>query len=323
MKIFVSHDFENKPEFENLTEWLSKDDVPYWDPLEVRPGRSLRDQLREAVEQCCACVFVATRKSVESSWCGAELGAFWGAGKPIIVYLAEASMAEDELPPIVRGDVWERKISRIVARAKELVSQAAAPSVSMTNTVHVGAMTSEQLEKLIQSAVSLAVAATKTSGQSGGVEAFGAAASGAAGHILEGARAAERIVERSGESWRRNVLWVDDRPNNNTHERKAMELVGIEFTLALSTAEALEMLSKRRFAAIISDMGRREGPREGYVLLEALRRVDTHTPYFIYAGSNAPAHKREAAARGAQGTTNHPGELFEMVMRALPENSAA
>jgi CheY-like chemotaxis protein len=321
MKIFVSHDFDNKPEFENLAERLAQDDVPYWDPLEVRPGRSLRDQLREAVEQCCACVFVATRKSVESSWCGAELGAFWGAGKPIIVYLAEASMTEDELPPIVRGDVWERKISRIAARAKELVSQTVVPAVSTTQAVHVGTMTSEQLEKLIQSAVSLAVAAGKT--QSAGAEAFGEAAKGAAGQILEGARATERIIERSGESWRRQVLWVDDRPDNNVHERKAMELLGIHFTLALSTAEALEMLSSRRFAAIISDMGRREGPREGYVLLEALRKVDTQTPYFIYAGSNAPAHKREAAARGAQGTTNNPRELFDMVMRALPENSAA
>jgi len=28
------------------------------------------------------------------------------------------------------------------------------------------------------------------------------------------------------------VLWVDDRPNNNVYERKAMEAVGIHFTLA-------------------------------------------------------------------------------------------
>jgi hypothetical protein len=65
-------------------------------------------------------------------------------------------------------------------------------------------------------------------------------------------------------------------------------------------------------------MGRKEGPREGYVLLEALRMTDKTTPYFIYAGSAADHHRREAALRGAQGTTNSARELVEMVTRALP-----
>jgi len=97
-----------------------------------------------------------------------------------------------------------------------------------------------------------------------------------------------------------------------------MESMGLEFTLALSTKEALHILTTRRFAAIISDMGRKEGPREGYILLEALRAHDNVTPFFIYASSRAPQHRREAALRGAQGTTNVADELVEMVTRALP-----
>ena len=91
------------------------------------------------------------------------------------------------------------------------------------------------------------------------------------------------------------------------------------FTLALSTREALDLLSKKRFAAIISDMGRKEGPREGYVLLDAVRATDQKTPFFIYAGSNAPEHKREAIERGAKGSTNRVKELLEMVIQALRE----
>lgn len=102
------------------------------------------------------------------------------------------------------------------------------------------------------------------------------------------------------------------------YERKAMESMGLEFTLALSTKEALSVLSNRRFAAIISDMGRKEGPREGYTLLEALRARGTSTPFFIYTGSNAPQHRREAALRGAQGSTNIAEDLVEMVTRSLP-----
>ena len=56
--------------------------MPYWNPAEVKAGSSLRDQLRQAVEHCSVCIFVATHRAIESSWCGAELGAFWGAGKP-------------------------------------------------------------------------------------------------------------------------------------------------------------------------------------------------------------------------------------------------
>jgi hypothetical protein len=65
-------------------------------------------------------------------------------------------------------------------------------------------------------------------------------------------------------------------------------------------------------------MGRKEGPREGYKLLEALRPKDKVTPFFIYAGSSAAKHQREAALRGAQGTTNVAQDLIEMVTRSLP-----
>ena len=62
-------------------------------------------------------------------------------------------------------------------------------------------------------------------------------------------------------------------------------------------------------------MGRVQGPREGYVLLEKVRQTDKATPYFIYAGSDSPEHKKEAEQRGAQGTTNRPHDLIEMVTK--------
>ncbi len=93
--------------------------------------------------------------------------------------------------------------------------------------------------------------------------------------------------------------------------------MGVRFTLSQSTADALEHLSRTRFAAIISDMGRKEGDREGYVLLDKVRNTDIRTPFFIYAGSKSAAHTREAISRGAQGNTNNAQELFSMVTRAI------
>jgi CheY-like chemotaxis protein len=119
------------------------------------------------------------------------------------------------------------------------------------------------------------------------------------------------------QAWQRRILWVDDRPQNNVLERQAFEALGLTFTLALSTQQALDILKREQFAAIISDMGRKEGPREGYVLLDALRASGNKTPFFIYAGSNLPEHKREAGQHGGQGSTNHPQELFEMVTGAV------
>lgn len=117
--------------------------------------------------------------------------------------------------------------------------------------------------------------------------------------------------------WKSRILWVDDRPENNVNERNAFEAMGISFSLAFTTEEALAHINKRRFAAIISDMRRNEGPREGYVLLDKLRHSGNQTPLFFYTSSNTLGNKKEAAGHGGQGCTNNPEELFRIVMRAV------
>jgi CheY-like chemotaxis protein len=160
----------------------------------------------------------------------------------------------------------------------------------------------------LSAVASLAVAASKNPGQSSEADVK---------HLVEVVRRTAPSTPTLRDGWRDHVLWVDDRPNNNIHERRAFEAVGLRFTLALSTKEALETLAKQQFAAVISDMGRREGPREGYVLLDALREQGNKIPLFFYASSNAPEHKRETAKHGGQGCTNDPQELFQMVTKAV------
>jgi MinD-like ATPase involved in chromosome partitioning or flagellar assembly len=126
------------------------------------------------------------------------------------------------------------------------------------------------------------------------------------------------IKESLTSDWRRRILWVDDRPDNNLYERRRMEMLGVTFTLAKSTDEAMSLLESEEYGIIISDMGRREGPTEGYTLLGRLRKIRNQTPFLIYAGSSAEKHKREALARGAQGFTNDPNDLIEMVRKYLP-----
>lgn len=113
------------------------------------------------------------------------------------------------------------------------------------------------------------------------------------------------------------ALWVDDRPDNNVYERQSLSALGISFTLAKSTEEALDLLAKHKFDVIISDMGRLPDSRAGYTLLDKLRSSGDRTPFVIYAGSAAPEHKAEARAHGAIGATNRASELFEYVIGAI------
>jgi len=116
---------------------------------------------------------------------------------------------------------------------------------------------------------------------------------------------------------RSTVLWVDDRPDNNLHERSALEAIGISFVLSTSTEDALDQTRRQSFDLIISDMGRPPDPRAGYTLLDKLRATGNRTPFIIYAGSRSPEHQEEAKRHGALGCTNRPNELFEMVLSAL------
>jgi CheY-like chemotaxis protein len=117
------------------------------------------------------------------------------------------------------------------------------------------------------------------------------------------------------------VLWVDDRPINNTYERQALEALGIQFTISRSTEDALEKLKQKTYDVIISDMARPPDQYAGYTLLEKIKAMQIKTPFIIYAGSKRPEHIAEARRRGAFGTTNDPQELFEMVIRALRGSS--
>ncbi|NKE55602.1 TIR domain-containing protein [Lentzea sp. PSKA42] len=313
LTVFISHSFDNQPEFENVTDWLDRLDVQYWRPSEIKTGESLREQLRTAVQTCSVCIFVATQKSVTSSWCGAELGAFWGAGIPIIVYLAEASLPDEALPPILQGDVWERNLRRVAARAEELVDHrdAAAPSPN----AKVSSITVEQLETLVGGAVALVAAKVLKDSSLGAFDGgLRSVATEATGRVLRGTEATRQLTDGD---WKRRVLWVDDHPEYNEYEREAFESFGLKFMLVLSTEEALQVLDGRRFAAIISDMGRAEGPQEGFRLLESVRARDRSTPFFIYAGTATSAQRQLATARGAQGQTDEANELIDMVTAAL------
>jgi len=117
------------------------------------------------------------------------------------------------------------------------------------------------------------------------------------------------------------ILWVDDRPGNNESIVGDIERRGIHVSYALTTDLALTLLARNSYLAVISDMGRKEGPREGFHLLDVMRSRGDATPLFFFAGLSAPALLQEALLHDAQGSTNDSRQLLEMIDELIPSKA--
>ena len=112
--VFISHSFEDKGSCSLLQLALENAGIQTWGDAQLQPGQSLSDQLAAAVAQCDVCVFLASRRSIESSWCLAELGAFWGADKRVVIYIGDPALDESALPPMFRGMLWTADASQLL-----------------------------------------------------------------------------------------------------------------------------------------------------------------------------------------------------------------
>ncbi len=76
-----------------------------FDVKSMTAGGGLASQLNDAIAQCEICVFLATKSAVESKWCLAELGAFWGTGKPVVIFVIDPDLTDESLPPQFKGNL--------------------------------------------------------------------------------------------------------------------------------------------------------------------------------------------------------------------------
>ncbi len=114
------------------------------------------------------------------------------------------------------------------------------------------------------------------------------------------------------------ILWVDDCPENNVYIRSILENYGLKFDLALNTERAMRFLSDNSYSLVISDMGRKEGSREGYTLLKQIRDSGNNIPFIIFSSDGSrPEHRAEAEKNGAQGSTDIVQEAVNMVLKLI------
>ena len=135
---------------------------------------------------------------------------------------------------------------------------------------------------------------------------------------LEGLNSTSSIeaVDISQERNLSRVLWVDDRPENNSFLVSSLHEMGIEVHIAKSTDEGIHLFNSNSYDRIISDMGRPEGDHAGIDLLKTIRSTNEDIPFYIFCGGWAAKHLKDAAGdAGANGITSSGTTLLKMLQR--------
>jgi hypothetical protein len=124
MSAYISYsDVDNGP-FTMLLDGLQSQGVKVWDRASMGAGESRRDQLRKAISECDVCVFLATQNSIKSDWCKAEVGAFWGAGKGVIVFMVGTDVEASMLPPQLQEDIRHDNFRYVIRDVKKIIFDA-------------------------------------------------------------------------------------------------------------------------------------------------------------------------------------------------------
>ena len=139
-RVFISHSHEDGALYSSLCLALDGAGILRCDVSKLSLGKPLAEGLRAAIEDCDMCIFLATPRSLKSQWCLAEAGAFWGAGKKVIIYLADPAMDEFVLPPQFRGNLWTANASELVVAIRE-TDVAGVQSIPNGYSVRLGRMT--------------------------------------------------------------------------------------------------------------------------------------------------------------------------------------
>lgn len=117
---------------------------------------------------------------------------------------------------------------------------------------------------------------------------------------------------------KKSILWVDDHPENNIIEIDYLRELGIDVDCTFNTTSAERLLRTNEYSLIISDMGRREGDKEGYKLLESKDYYDNKIPFIIFSSDGSKEEYRlEAKERGATDSVDSSIDLVQLVIKTL------
>lgn len=114
------------------------------------------------------------------------------------------------------------------------------------------------------------------------------------------------------------VLWVDDYPSNNEIIINLFEDRGIQFDIAITTRQGIELFKRELYDLVITDMGRGNESDAGISLIKELRHLHCQVPIVVCASSRAiQRYGSEALRLGAFEVTNEIGKIISIISNVL------
>ena len=86
-----------------------------------------------------------------------------------------------------------------------------------------------------------------------------------------------------------------------------------------TTAEVLALLAMYDYDAVISDMGRTEGPLAGIRLVQEMRTRGDATPFVVYTIEPSEAQRSLVAESGGQAVAVTSDELYDAVLPLMED----
>ena len=211
------------------------------DNEKINAGEDWRVDIDQAIKNAFALIVIMTPEAKASEYVTYEWSFAWGAGLKVIPIILKQTPLHPRIATLQYLDFTSPdRSSRPWGQLMEVLKFTANTYSSSTNTVSQNITTSQ----IIEAASLLVAALTKTQNQQ--------TTDNQIADITKTKESAERINQlvtpkASKQIAGASILWVDDRPGNNTYEQQALETLGIQFTISTSTEDALKLLSKEKY----------------------------------------------------------------------------
>lgn len=125
-------------------------------------------------------------------------------------------------------------------------------------------------------------------------------------------------VERNTRKKQNRILWVDDYPINNEAVINLFSAIDIQFDIAISTKQGIEMYKQGVYDMIITDMGRGDESDAGLSLIKGLKSLGCQIPIIVYASCRAIAmYGEDAIQLGAYAVINGIGNIISLIYDIL------
>lgn len=125
-------------------------------------------------------------------------------------------------------------------------------------------------------------------------------------------------VIRKDKVKRNRILWVDDYPINNELVVNLFEDKNIQFDIALTTKQGLELYKNELYDLIITDIGRGDESDAGLSLLKELKSLHCNIPIIVYTSYRAiEKYGDECLRLGAYKVTNGIGNIISVISDIL------